>query len=343
MPQVKKENNGCLQFFILGILSLVSFVIILVIFSFSAKVSFVIAILISALFLKGILGNTTFKSLFRSGIGIYIIFYGLYMVFNFLLNTNDPYSEEDITFNKEETTKKTTVIEKKDTLVLYTSNRNWIDNYGNRYTGELSVREKDYNRLKGHLNTYKATTNNNFWGHLYNYIDLKDTPSLDLVMDTFTKINQEKKLNQMEFAEMVVSCIQDIPYSFVLPIECPIDNFDATTKAILEKCPACCIGNVPFGIQNPVSFIKNLKGDCDTRTVLIYSILKHFKYDVAIANSQFYRHSILAINLPAAGNYKTLNGKKYMLWETTAKYFKIGDLPSNFNNVKYWEIVLTSK
>jgi hypothetical protein len=163
-------------------------------------------------------------------------------------------------------------------------------------------------------------------------------------METFIKINKEKKLNQMEFAEMVVSCIQDIPYSFVLQGNCPNkENYDDSNRAILENCPECCIGNIKYGIQNPVSFIKNLKGDCDTRTVIVYSILKYFKYDVAIVNSDFYRHSIIGINLPASGSFKTYNGKKYALWETTAKYFKAGDLPVSFNNVNYWEIVLTSK
>lgn len=148
----------------------------------------------------------------------------------------------------------------------------------------------------------------------------------------------------MEFAEMVVSCIQDIPYAYIFQDKClPADQYESSIRTLLERCPECCMGNIMYGIQNPVSFMQNLKGDCDTRTVMIYCVLKHFGYDVAILNSDFYRHSILGINLPASGHNKIYNGKKYMLWETTAKYFPIGNLPSTYNDISHWNVVLTSK
>ena len=148
----------------------------------------------------------------------------------------------------------------------------------------------------------------------------------------------------MEFAEMLISCIQDIPYSFVFQDECrPPEQYEESIRELLEECPECCIGNKAFGLQTPVGFIQNLKGDCDTRTVLIYSLLKYFGYDVAILNSDFYRHSIIGLNIPAKGTYKTFGGKKYMVWETTAKYFTIGQLPTNFSDITHWNVVLTSK
>ena len=342
MLKPKKDTNGCLQFFILSILSGLAFIIIYVAFSFSAKTSMFIALIASILFLKLFLGKTTLKNLIKSGLGIYIIFYGFVFIANLFLSVLRPNTEEKISFNKEEETTKTELIKEKDTIILYSSNRNWIDNYGNHFEGTLSVRENDYHNLKNSTD-YFTTNNNYFWGSLYNYLEQKDTPSLDLIMETFTHINKDKKLNQMEFAEMVVSCIQDIPYSFVLQAECPTSHYEDSMKSILERCPDCCIGNIKYGIQNPVSFIKNLKGDCDTRTVIIYSILKHFKYDVAIVNSDFYRHSIIGINLPSSGYFKVYKGKKYALWETTAMYYKAGDLPVSFNNVKHWDVVLTSK
>ena len=341
MSPTKKENKGCLPFFILGIFSFLSFIVIRILFPFSVNISGLIAIVISILFLKYVFDKAVIKTLIKSGILIYILLFGLQFVFYFLLNILNPKNENTIT--KEERTEKIKVLEENDSIVLYTSNRNWRDNYGNNYIGNLSVREKDYNSLKNHINTYKPSSNKYFWGELYAYISKTDTPSLDLVMEMFVKINQDKKLNQMEFAEMVVSCIQDIPYSFVLQNECPTGNYDSNTKHVLEECPECCIGNIKYGIQNPVSFIKNLKGDCDTRTVIIYSILNYFNYDVAIVNSNFYRHSIIGINLPASGLHKIYNGKKYTLWETTAKYFEAGYLSPGFDDVAHWNVILTSK
>ena len=231
-----------------------------------------------------------------------------------------------------------------DTIPVYTSRRSWRDNLGNRFQGSLTVRQSDFSKLQHSIKAYKPSSNRNFWGNLYYYIEKNDAPSLDLVMATFSRINTEKKLSQMEFAEMVVTCIQDIPYSFVFQDAClPANNYEDTIKNILDDCPECCIGNVLYGIQNPVSFISNLKGDCDTRTVLIYSILKHFGYDVAILNSEFYKHSILGLNIPSSGKTKLYRGKKYVLWETTAKHYSAGVLPSNFDDIRHWNIVLTSK
>lgn len=340
MSQINK-NNGCLWFFVLGLLSLFSFVILLALFPISSNLALLISIVGSVFFLNLILGKPSTKQLIRSGISIYLLLLGLKFIALFFLNSLN--QDETSSFKKEERTNKTVLIKESDTTVLFSSNRNWIDNYGNNFNGTLSVRENDYNRLKDHVRSFKAPINKYFWGSLYQYMEQKDAPSLDLVLETFIQINKDKKLNRMEFAEMVVSCIQDIPYSFVFQGECPVDNYDDSTRAILENCPECCIGNIAYGIQNPVSFLKNLKGDCDTRTVLIYSILKHFKYDVAIVNSDFYRHSIIGINLPASGDFKIFKGKKYVLWETTAKYYNAGELPINFNNVTHWNVVLTSK
>ena len=339
-----KKKNGCLWFFILSVLSFFNFVIIKAVFLFSTSISIFISVVISFIFLAMILGKFHLKTLIRSGVIIFLLFFGLKFIGNFLLVVLKTTHREKTVFNLDEKIIKSSVIEENDTIPLYASNRNWKDNYGNSYNAILSVRERDYLRLKNHIKSYKPPIRGYFWGNLYDYIDRKDAPSLDLIMEAFTKINLQYNLNRMEFAEMIVSCIQDIPYSLVFIGECKsAENYEKSIKNLLEDCPECCIGNIKYGIQNPVSFIQNLKGDCDTRTVLLYSILKHFKYDIAIVNSEYYQHSILGINLPASGLYKIHNGKKYILWETTAKYFKLGHLSPSFNNVTHWNVILTSK
>ena len=126
-------------------------------------------------------------------------------------------------------------IEEEDTVSVFTSHRIWRDNYGNNFTADLSVREQDFDRLHNHIDTYKPSRGGNFWGKLYDYIDRTDTPSLDLVMEAFEQIHEEKMLNQMEFAEMVVSCIQDIPYSFVFQGEClEAENYEDSIRRILD-------------------------------------------------------------------------------------------------------------
>ena len=247
-------------------------------------------------------------------------------------------------FNKEEGVELVTTWIETDSVRVFKSHRVWQDNFGNDYQASLAVREADYYNLRGLIDDYQPDDQSDFWGGLYDYVETNDRPALDLVMGAFEEIHQSQSLNQMQFAEMVVSCIQDIPYSYVFQDECLEPEFyEDSIRRTLEKCPECCIGDVMFGIQNPVSFMQNLKGDCDTRTVIIYSVLREFGYDVAILNSDFYLHSIVGINLPASGTYKLYQGKKYLLWETTAKYYKAGTLPYNFDDVVHWDVVLTSK
>ena len=340
----QNNSDGCLWVFLLGLFSLIIFGISKVFFNFSSGLTIFISIIIAIQIVTKIVGKPPTKSIIIRGGVVFILLFVFQLIVSFIFNSLKNYQPEKINFTIDESVKEKYIFENNDSILTYTSHRKWIDNYGRPYDGKMIVRKKDYLKLKNRIDTYSLKTNNNFWGNLYNYIDINDAPSLDLVRKTFDEILKNKKLNQMQFAEMVVTCIQDIPYSLVLQKECmPANSYEDVYKNILLDCPDCCIGNIKYGIQNPVSFLKNLKGDCDTRTVLIYSILKSFNYDVAIVNSTFYKHSIIGINLPASGLHKVYNGKKYYLWETTAKYFEIGKLSSNFNNVSHWEVVLTSK
>lgn len=339
----QKNSGGCLWLIVTCIFTFVGFAFFSGFLGISASSAIAIAVVGSIILTSMILGMPSKKALILNGFLLFILFIGSKFLLQFLLRSVEEAQLKTPTFSKDESVKETFRIEDRDTIAVYSSHRIWRDNYGNSYHGDLTVREKDFTELKKLTSTYNATTTKNFWGNLYHYLEKESAPSLDLLVATFRQIEQEHQLTQMEFAEMVVTCIQDIPYSFVFQEEClEADVYEDSIKYILQKCPDCCIGNILYGIQNPVSFMQNLKGDCDTRTVLIYSILKHFGYDVAILNSDFYRHSIIGLHLPAAGQHKIYKGKKYMLWETTAQFYEIGKLPSNFNNVTHWNVVLSS-
>ncbi|MDC8002793.1 hypothetical protein POV27_01895 [Aureisphaera galaxeae] len=343
MNSPKQKSNGCLWIFLFGILSLFGWIFIEIVFKIPSRASGILALVLAGFLTYKWIGRPTIKGILVNLIILSLLVFGFKFLGGVFLDTLKMDFEET-NFKKEEGVVLSSIVEDLDTVTVYSSHRIWRDNYGNDYVGDFMVRESDFNYLRNHLQTYKPKASGNFWGDLYEYIDQKDGPYLDLVINTFQQIHTDRRLNQMEFAEMVVSCIQDIPYSFIFQDECLEANlYEHSIRRILEDCPECCMGNVPFGIQNPVAFLQNLKGDCDTRTVLIYSILKHFDYDVAILNSSHYRHSILGINLPATGLNKVYRGKKYVVWETTAKYYEAGTLPSNFNDISYWDVVLTSK
>jgi len=344
MNATKKNSNGCLWIFIFGLISFFSWVFISLFIDINPIITAVGAMLLAAFLTSKWVGKPTIKSLIINIVIIALLITGLRFISTVFLDSVKIATEET-NFKKEEGVALTSIIENNDTVPVYESHRIWRDNYGNNYRGDLIVRDSDFKRLKGNLDSWAyRSSSGHFWGSLYDHLEQTDTPSLDLVIDTFREIHNQKQLNQMEFAEMVVTCIQDIPYSFIFQEAClPAHNYEPSIQKILEDCPSCCMGNVTYGIQNPVSFLQNLKGDCDTRTVIIYAILKHFNYDVAILNSEFYRHSIIGINLPVSGIHKLHYGKKYVVWETTAKYYEAGKLPANFKDITHWNVILTSK
>ncbi|MFT5104199.1 MAG: hypothetical protein ACI86C_001863 [Candidatus Latescibacterota bacterium] len=343
MTQSKQENNGCLRIIVPVFLTIIGFAVIRNFIDINYLLALIIAFL-GAIFLSyKLLGKPSVSSALITLLAIGLVVVLLFVAKTFLQFIFD-IPETKVVNLADENVERETRILNEDSVYLYTSNRVWKDYYGRNYAGPLSVRDSDFQRLRYSQNDFTPLDHLSYWGQLYDLMDKQNTSSLDLVMETFDKIHAEKKLNQMEFAEMVVSCIQDIPYAFVFEEACmPAEYYESSIAKALEICPECCIGNIKYGVQNPVSFMQNLKGDCDTRTVILYAILKYYNYDVAILNSNHYLHSILGLNIPAAGDFKIYNGKKYIVWETTADGYSAGQLPYNMKNLSHWNVVLTSK
>ncbi|WP_370390236.1 hypothetical protein [uncultured Winogradskyella sp.] len=243
---------------------------------------------------------------------------------------------------KNEKEEKATKSEISDSIYLISHKRIWQDYNRNEYQGNLSVLESDYINSRNRRNSINLSLNNNYqWTRLYSSLINSDKKKLDLVIKTFDSIGKANQLGKMKMAEMIVSCIQDIPYALVLADECSAStNNERFIQNHLEECPNCCIGNIKYGLQSPAEFVANLKGDCDTRTVMLFLILSKFGYDVAVLGSIPYRHSILAINLPYSGLYKRINGEKYYVWETTSTGFEPGILNPSVSNMELWDVHL---
>ncbi len=118
---------------------------------------------------------------------------------------------------------------------------------------------------------------------------------------------------------------------------------DQFIQEYLERSDSRCDGFERFGINTPIQFFADLKGDCDTRTLLLYTLLSHYKYDTALLSSEFYQHSVIGVNLPMEGDSFQVNGENYMFWETTAQGNRAGYLPPQISNKSMWRISLMSK
>jgi len=180
-------------------------------------------------------------------------------------------------------------------------------------------------------------------GYSYMKSYYHDKSRLDYLYSVFNKIQKEKNLNRNEFADMIVSFVQNIDYSLPVSTSCEeaCREYDWIKKHIDNG--GSCDSYVPFGYYSPNEFMGNWTGDCDTRTVFLFTVLKHYSYDVIILNSDLYSHSILGINLTpleiSNPLYKFHNRKRYYTWETTSQW-PLGLLPPDCSNMNYWNAAL---
>jgi hypothetical protein len=243
----------------------------------------------------------------------------------------------------EETKPTTETLPIKDSVI--TRFRKWKDYQGKYYEGTYKIRLRDYNQarlFKNNISLYGESKDS--YDQIISKLKENDNPKLHGIYHMFDSIQNANKLNSKRFAEMVVTFVQDIPYAIVLSDGCDPSLYDDRfTRNFLMHNKGNCDGYQRFGINTPVEFMTQLKGDCDTRTLLLYTILSHYKYDVTVMSSEFYGHSILGINLPYNGLSYNYNNQKYILWETTAFGSKPGIISNEISNTNYWRISLKSK
>ena len=265
------------------------------------------------------------KIIFRSASAVFIllILLGLWFVFSEGLDTSRVENDEIVVEDPPEYNE------------LVSRPISWSD-YDNRtYYGDFKFKYGDYIKSKENKEEIIPFSEKELYSSLNNF----DSNKLDLIYSTLQKIKIDNNLNRNRFAEVVVSLIQSIPYSYNIDGNCNGDDLPSAYKNdIISGTP--CISNVRHDILTPLEFFYFKKGDCDSRTVLIYTILKRFGYDVAILNSDLYSHSMIGINIPAYGKYKLINGKKYYFWETTNSGWSVGVLPPENWNISKWYLAL---
>lgn len=208
---------------------------------------------------------------------------------------------------------------------------NWVDYQLNEYDADLKVFTADYlaaSRFKeGLANEINAGIQfPYFFDQIVNF-DQDKLLELEQLLDSVQQVHQ---LDRVAFAEMIVSLVQSIPYVLLLP-----DNCD-------ESIITPCLGNVALGVNTPIEFLYTLNGDCDTRVLLLFTILNKYGYEVIVLGSRHYQHALLGIKLPIAGTTINYLGEQFLVWETTSFGWLPGEIPPNCRELKYWEVLLTN-
>ncbi len=235
-------------------------------------------------------------------------------------------------------------IQDKNGNVLLSSFRKWSDYGDQSYEGRLNVKKTDYAQARQHRTQVAKQLGNDQadWQRLYAELAKNDAPKLDLICGFLDSIRQANQLNSRQFAEMICTCIQDIPYYLILDGPCDPRYYEGEFISDYLQKGNPCMGNVAYGIQSPAEFMGNLKGDCDTRSLLAYTLLSKFGYDAVVLVSLEYQHSILGINLPTRGAYKYHLGKRYYTWELTVPNMEIGQIDPEQGNMELWDVYLAS-
>lgn len=170
---------------------------------------------------------------------------------------------------------------------------------------------------------------NNLYNPIYKSMYQHDKSLIQPMVQEYIKLAKSKNLSYIEVLELVVSSVQSIPYTWVLDSDpscgeswfgngaIPADNCTVNAE------PNGCCDQVKYGVFSPIEFAVKKTGDCDTRSLFAFTILKSMGYDVAIMGSNSEHHSVLGVKVPGSpGDGKrgnTTDGQNYFLWELTAK------------------------
>lgn len=229
-----------------------------------------------------------------------------------------------------------------DSLIIH--HRKWVDMEMHSYSKDIIVRKSDFNMAKlNHRDQVILSYDENGYRDFLVKLQNFDRTRMSHIFDMLDSINTSVSNDKIRFVKAVVTMVQDIPYTLILPNACNALLYrDEFTKQYLKNNGEC-VGNVKFGLHSPLEFMSTLQGDCDTRTLFLFTVLDHYGYDVALMGSDLYQHSVLGINLPFQGLNKMSGGKKYYVWETTAAGIPPGVLNKDISDMQYWTIILKSK
>ena len=264
------------------------------------------------------------KKVFRI---IFFFFIGLYLVIHFFDSIESP-AEAPTEFETDD-------FDKVDTLeqeIMVTHNRVWKDADDSKRALQYqvsSLTEFSSFYYRDTVNVAEDGTEKTFWHNFYFGLYNHDKNQLAPLQDSLKALAATQNIPKHELAYTIVSFVQDIPYHYILSDDSCSTHTDFP-----------CVPSQRYGVLSPIEFLYSLSGDCDTRTVLLFTLLKNMGYSPVIVNSAQYGHSMLAIDIPTEGDFFEHKGRKFYFWETTATGWMPGMLPPEMSNKDYWTIIL---
>ncbi|MFN5318366.1 MAG: hypothetical protein ACK5CY_05960 [Bacteroidia bacterium] len=215
-----------------------------------------------------------------------------------------------------------------------------IQQYNAKYTTSSEL-FKASQRLHAPFSNVKTNDALRYWNSVYTEFSSRDSRKLDSLYTYFSKEREKKQLNTLQTSEMVITFIQEIPYCLIHDGTCEEANKMAPFIQEYHSSNKPCLAEVIAGVQSPYEFIHNLKGDCDTRSLLAYTLLSRLGIAASIWVSDVYGHSILGVGIGTGSrNVKSIGGMRHTAVELTAKGFRLGMISPDHTNMANWNIAL---
>lgn len=234
-----------------------------------------------------------------------------------------------------------TTSKKKDDLIPFTWK--WKDYKGisRSITFKLSKRDliKSTNNRQNLNPEYSMDPWSAFPG-VYSSMYINDKKGLKSIVEAYKKeIKTAGISNYQESLDFVVSSIQALGYTFVCDgkvANCgrngsPAEDCRPPKNGFFTDDLGCCDDVKPLGVYAPFEFAFYRTGDCDTKSLFAYTILKEMGYNdvaVLIGNANGGGHSMLGVKVANPPFNKLFirhnNGSKYYAWEVTQGDNKLG-------------------
>jgi hypothetical protein len=228
----------------------------------------------------------------------------------------------------------------------------WKDFNKDKHEISFSVQEKDVESARNYRRSYN---NINSIGNLYIDFIRSSESVIDSMYFAMRKDIDRKKLKGIGILNYIVTAIQTPPYTKITNEkgECPCKDMG---RDWLDDChprpdgKGCCNGVVPLAVYTPAEFIYQKTGDCDTKTILAYALLKKFKYDAAVLvgfTSNSIKNPGAHCMLGVAGVKPEVptakvrhSGRLYYPWEVTSyePYCVLGNM-NMWQVWRGWEVV----
>jgi|688.fasta_scaffold20892_6 hypothetical protein len=212
---------------------------------------------------------------------------------------------------------------------------NWKDYNGRNCSVSFTIENEEFEKAKRFRESYSSNFSE---ANLYDdFVKRCDKP-ISILSNALKSEMDKRNLSGIDRLNFVVTAIQTPPYTFI-----EVQNCRQGGKC---KPEGCCPFILPFAVYTPTEYIFQETGDCDTKSLICYAILKKLNYNVAIivGDTEGGKHAMLGVaGFPAEipSYYVRHNGTIYQPWETTnfAYEFQLGNMRM-WRSWRNWNVIL---